>query len=1165
MPVKNNKAFSLSENTEGSSDPIRNTIQSFWIYDGSELTYDTRNSYNSTTKEAKTSLLLFDFQDNLNTEDNSIKLDSDTTLTLKTYKERIDITPVYLSEGGVIGALSGRSSSGRIEADPENNFDSYIEDQIIPSLGVSRIEYKLDLGSPVEYASAVDNNSVIAGTVNFVYNYGFELYEDAIQEGSISESSLPNFYKIFPISNERPITKQRVIKRINGPFLNDFSRTDKVGFLSIQDFFMNSDGFIDALDVQTRKDAFPFYNEVYFTNPADTLENDKFRESLRDSGLIIAFCDLMNREDFRLSQDQEVPVVDGLSFANSYLSSSYEDATQTSFKEQPALKTETVRLYDIPEMLKIMHAAVIPKKSSNSVGSASGRTPVNQVDTTALQVDTTTLRDKGFLTDGEQAEYRLDTISKIKANTNPTIDYQNALDDLVSTINELTANLDNFKNYKEILEGKDKTYQSDVLFYRIKKYEEGSDTPIQNFWIPAEKGYRGIRYIDTQVKYGKMYRYEICAFKFVMGSEYEFVEKDSGVINFGEDLSDLISQKDEDLKSLSAASLIKPAVEKAASELGAILPSSLGFSSLDVDKTSAGLLAEFLESNNLIDSGFTDIENYTRIFIFAESVISSGVGEYIGKVNRISKENLTPEELQKLEIIRQTWGCLTNTNSTDPQKLAELEIVTNRVIALSGIKKAIVDALEKEARIQSLALSTAPKDLLDEFKKQASEISNVFSDLFDSQDIQSGSISKLNNLLSANDYTNYNDVSLEDLNEKKLKDLYGEIAKLTSSTRAPLTTSTGNYSISLANPVTFDYDDDFTLTENRLRLEISSTFDDKADGERQKAFLTRKRGELKDAEKRFEAESLKLLSLVDEYLGCYQDFIEAASDFNVVLDYKRINKYSLIIKTKPTIKLAELPYYRSEGMILDNPPIYPNVNVVTYRGIADKLSFFMNSGQGEIEVSPITFSDKEEIFLSNYRKSRKLNDFQPILYKSDETENLGTVFEIRRLSSPPENYDSFRGARVVNTSRAIRTGNLPAATYDDEIMSNRKYYYIFRVADRRGTISYPTGVMEIEIVENSGIIYPVIKPYEFPKQKTDTTKNLKRLLNVVPRITQVLPPRDRDTYKSLTAGSTNILGREEEGLFGKQFKLRLTSKKTGKTVDLNLNFKTTVVETAEAE
>ena len=124
---------------------------------------------------------------------------------------------------------------------------------------------------------------------------------------------------------------------------------------------------------------------------------------------------------------------------------------------------------------------------------------------------------------------------------------------------------------------------------------------------------------------------------------------------------------------------------------------------------------------------------------------------------------------------------------------------------------------------------------------------------------------------------------------------------------------------------------------------------------------------------------------------------------------------------------------------------------------------------------------------------------------------------------------------------------------------------MFRVFDRRGTVSYPSGVMEIEIVENSGIIYPVIKPYEFKKQKTDTTKNLKRLLNIVPRITQVIPPPDTASYKSLSVGPTTILGREEEGLFGKQFKLRLTSKKTGKEVDLNLNFNANVIERVEAE
>ena len=38
-----------------------------------------------------------------------------------------------------------------------------------------------------------------------------------------------------------------------------------------------------------------------------------------------------------------------------------------------------------------------------------------------------------------------------------------------------------------------------------------------------------------------------------------------------------------------------------------------------------------------------------------------------------------------------------------------------------------------------------------------------------------------------------------------------------------------------------------------------------------------------------------------------------------------------------------------------------------------------------------------------------------------------------------------------------------------------------------------------------------------------------------------------------------VLGLEEDGLFGKKFKIRLTSKATGKKIDLNVTFKTEVL------
>ena len=700
--VLNTQAFSLAENTDGSSDPIRNSINSYWTYNGDTLIYDTGNSYNSSERKAHTSLLNFDITADSGKEDDPIKLDDDTSITMITRTQKVDITPRYPSEAEAVGE---KNSGGRIKVDPEAQFDSYIENSIIPSVGITFSEFKLDLDSPMEYASNVQNFSAIAGTVNFVYNYGLEVYENRIQGSGISESELNNFYTLETTENlsvtsgglssivaisapaPAPRTKKRVSEKLkSSPVTED----------EIQDFFMNSEGFIEALDLQQKKDTFPFYNEVYLTNPAPKNSSDKLAEALKDSGLTIAFCDLMNREDVKFARDNNSNAIRDPDFINSYLSSSYIDNKQEQFKEQSAVRVSEVKLYDIPSMLEIMYDA-IPREAIPRKDSSTGAPMV--------ELDTSPLRSKGFLSDGEQAQYRLDTISKMKLDTNPVIDYQNALDDFVEEINNLITNVDNFKRYRQVLEGTMTPYQSDVLFYRIKKFEQGSDTPIQNFWIPAEKGYRGVRYIDTQVKYGKMYRYEVCAFKMVLGSDYLFSERDTGVINFDEDLQDFIDESQENLENLIGLSLIKPSIEQAAAEQAAALPASLGFSTLNVEELVAVTVADFIEERNILDSDLVKVDGYTTISMFADQVINkiidSETATYRG--NTIRVDQLTDEEIEKLRVIDSSWKCITNYNKTEPNKLAEIEILINKVVALGNIKEQITKAYDKKEKKQDLA------------------------------------------------------------------------------------------------------------------------------------------------------------------------------------------------------------------------------------------------------------------------------------------------------------------------------------------------------------------------------------------------------------------------------------------------------------------------------
>jgi len=299
--------------------------------------------------------------------------------------------------------------------------------------------------------------------------------------------------------------------------------------------------------------------------------------------------------------------------------------------------------------------------------------------------------------------------------------------------------------------------------------------------------------------------------------------------------------------------------------------------------------------------------------------------------------------------------------------------------------------------------------------------------------------------------------------------------------------------------------------------------------------------------------------------GHVKDFVKSQEEYFDLVNLsftveKAFDKLVYSVFTKPSLKLIEIPYYESVGTILDNPPLFPNINFVTYRGIDDKISFFMNSGQGSLEQTPIIFSEEEENFYKTFREARKLTDFQEILFISDEFENLASAFEIRRLASPPESYEDFKNSSPQIVTKTLEIGEKsPSASFLDNITPNKKYYYMFRVFDRRGIASNPTPVYEIELIENSGAIYPLIRSYDFPEGEQKINKSFKRLFNIVPRISQILPRESSpETYADLSRGETSILGTEEEALFGKTFKIRLSSKKTGKVVDLNVNFKSTV-------
>lgn len=86
------------------------------------------------------------------------------------------------------------------------------------------------------------------------------------------------------------------------------------------------------------------------------------------------------------------------------------------------------------------------------------------------------------------------------------------------------------RTYQDMLDGK--TGYSETLFYKINKYEMDGITTnqIQSFYIPNVEETSKFTMLDSQVKYGKKYRYEVYAYKYVLGNSYKYKKQNGKIV-----------------------------------------------------------------------------------------------------------------------------------------------------------------------------------------------------------------------------------------------------------------------------------------------------------------------------------------------------------------------------------------------------------------------------------------------------------------------------------------------------------------------------------------------------------------------------------------------------------------------------------------------------------
>lgn len=164
-------------------------------------------------------------------------------------------------------------------------------------------------------------------------------------------------------------------------------------------------------------------------------------------------------------------------------------------------------------------------------------------------------------------------------------------------------------------------------------------------------------------------------------------------------------------------------------------------------------------------------------------------------------------------------------------------------------------------------------------------------------------------------------------------------------------------------------------------------------------------------------------------------------------------------------------------------------------------------------------------------------------------------FEVFRLSERPDSYLSFENAKILDVRNKHSSTSV---VFKDDVMPNKKYYYMFRAVNMIGTPSNPTPVYEVELIKDASKSKVNFKKIELSTDKVYLDKNFKNLLQIKPAFQQDIFDDENEMVQDLPSFGKKIndisLGIAVDKVWGKKFKIRVKSKDSGKIIDLNVKF-----------
>jgi len=272
------------------------------------------------------------------------------------------------------------------------------------------------------------------------------------------------------------------------------------------------------------------------------------------------------------------------------------------------------------------------------------------------------------------------------------------------------------------------------------------------------------------------------------------------------------------------------------------------------------------------------------------------------------------------------------------------------------------------------------------------------------------------------------------------------------------------------------------------------------------------------------------------------------------------------INIEPSLKIIEIPLEEKRMRIVDHPP---NDFVVTPHHFLDqsnRLAFYCKYDTFSMKAVtyPPTLTARDELNREAYLTG---NDFIDSSEQTQESVSRARFLEVYRTTDKPTSYRSFSG--TLRETIDLRQSNGDIVTdhlFVERVRENITYYYAFRAVNENGVAGQMSPVFESELINDGGYTYGRFEQHleedlAEPKPK-EPLSAVKKLLNIIPNIQHLELDTSRASFAdpSSTAIDNISLGSNvSDPLFSddtnRYFKIRLTSKKTGRKLDINIGFK----------